>query len=131
MMCCWSKQKVTAIVSRMLWCEQAAGSDADACDIVPTARVLVLLTDGRVDSYQVLALPHECGALQCELFALDDPQPSCSTTTDVSVSCATVPTTLTLSAGSSNLRPARLTILMIPARSHAGAGGRGYDAAVG
>ena len=32
---------------------QAAEDEAAASELVPTARVLVLLTDGRVDSYQV------------------------------------------------------------------------------
>jgi hypothetical protein len=41
---------------------QAAGNAVASCDIVPTARVLVLLTDGRVDSYQVRS---SCRRSQC------------------------------------------------------------------
>ena len=48
-------------------CFQAAGDEPAAPDLVPTARVLVLLTDGRVDSYQVCMLDEKRCNLSCEL----------------------------------------------------------------
>ena len=45
-------------------CQQAAGDEPAASDLVPTARVLVLLTDGRVDSYQVCTMMHAHGWLK-------------------------------------------------------------------
>ena len=52
---------------RCTLCRQAAGDGPAVTDLMPTARVLVLLTDGRVDSYQVCTASTQ-EALHCWLL---------------------------------------------------------------